>query len=455
MKRANFDSTQHISGEYSNIYENIKQKPAIEISEYLATLELQATIGVLLCFTRAEQADIYSDFSNTIQLDIFNALKRREFSKVFIAMKSDDRVDFYQSLTAEQQASLLPFLDKATREDVYHLNLYDPECAGGIMSTDFASIREQMTVSEAIEKVRRDSPSKKTIYYVYVVDSNKTLRGFVTLKDLILAKPEELVKNILHDDFAWANIYEDQEIVAKKIEKYDLVAIPVLNNEMQLAGIVTHDDAIEIIRAEQTEDLEKLMGIIPDENEYTYSQTSAWGHFKKRVLWILSLAIMGLISGVILHSYEEALESLIILALYMPMVADTGGNSGSQAATVVIRALALGDIKLSDWFKVIFKEARVGFMLSLCLGLVTLGKVSLLSNNAVLPEGFSLLQVGSVIALALSLQVIVSTIIGATMPLIVKRLNGDPAVVASPAITTIVDITGMLIYFGTATFFLF
>jgi magnesium transporter len=246
---------------------------------------------------------------------------------------------------------------------------------------------------------------------------------------------------------------DDREEVARKVEKYDLVALPVLNSQKQLLGIVTHDDAIDVIRAEHTEDMERFMGIVQSNQEFDYLNTSAWQHFRKRVVWIVSLAAVGIISGLIIHSYENALEKLLILALYMPMVADTGGNSGSQAATVVVRALALGQIHTGQWLRILWKETRVSLLLALCLGLLAYAKVLFLSWETEIPVMYSLSRIAFVIALALSLQVVTATIIGAALPMLVKRFGGDPAVAASPAITTTVDITGLLIYFGTASLF--
>jgi magnesium transporter len=209
-----------------------------------------------------------------------------------------------------------------------------------------------------------------------------------------------------------------------------------------------------VIRAEHTEDMEKFMGIMQENAGLDYMQTSSFQHFKKRVIWIVSLAAVGIISGLIIHRFESTLEALIILALYMPMVADTGGNSGSQAATVIVRALALGQVSPKQWFQIIFKEFRISFLLALCLGLLAFWKVLFLSLETSIPETYTLMQLAFVISLALSLQVVTATCIGAGLPLLVRRLGGDPAVAASPAITTVVDITGLLIYFSVTVFLL-
>jgi magnesium transporter len=322
------------------------------------------------------------------------------------------------------------------------------------MSTDYAVLRPELTALQAIEQIRLQAPSKETIYYIYVIDENRKLIGFVSLKDLITAKPNQLVREIMHPDVICAHVNDDQEVVARLIEKYDLIAIPVVDENGVLVGIVTHDDAIDIIRQEQTEDMEKLMAIAGSHEITDYLRTPWWKHFNNRVYWVAALAILGLFSGMIIHSFETTLVNLLILALYMPMIADTGGNTGSQSATVIVRALALGQIQPKDFLRVLFKELKIALAIAIVLGVLSYVKVVFLSRNVEIPLGFSLSRIALAIAASLSLQVITATLIGAALPLLVARFKYDPAVVASPALTTIVDITGLLIYFSTARFLL-
>jgi magnesium transporter len=432
----------------------LNKMPVVEVAELLEKLESDYDrIDVMSQFPLDRQALILADLPVTVQLSLFNAMSRKAFATIFEQMPTQSQVDFFQFLSKKAQTEILPFLSKSVRENILRLSAYPPDTAGGIMSLDYASVFERMTCAEAIAKVRADAPSKKLVYYAYVVNDEQTLLGFVTLKDLIMADPAQMIADVVHREFVFAYVDEDREEVAKKIEKYDLIAIPVVNRQMQLMGVVTHDEAIDIIRAEQTEDLEKFMGIAQRDTELNYLETSSWKHFQKRVTWVVTLAAVGIISGMIIHHYEEALEKMLILALYMPMVADTGGNVGSQAATVIVRALALGEFSVRAWLKVIWKETKVSSLLALCLGLLAFAKVLFLSWETQVPAEYSLVKVAFVISLALSLQVITATVIGAALPLIVKAFGGDPAVAASPAITTIVDITGLLIYFGTATLF--
>lgn len=434
------------------IKEAIEEFPAAVVVEILEEEADTEIIRLLKILDSEDSGRIFSDLAIDKQYELSKIIDRKLFSDIFKHMYSDIRADLFQEMEKEEQIELLPYLDKKTREDVIVLSAYDPETAGGIMNTDFATILIHMTCQQALAKVRHDAPSQKMIYYIYVVNDEMEMLGIVTIKDLIMADPKDIVREIINDNFIYVDVNDDREHVAQMIEKYDLVAIPVLNKLNQLVGIVSHEEAIDIIRAEHTEDMEKFMGIVPSEDEQTYLATSPLDHFKKRVVWLVALAAIGLISGVIIHAYQNVLEQLIILALYMPMMTATGGNTGSQAATVVIRAMALDQASEKQWLSIILKEAQVSAMLSVCVGGLVFIKIRFLTSISLLPEGMSFAFIGFVIALAIAMQVITSAIVGAGLPILVRRLGGDPAVAASPAITTTVDITGLLIYFGIASY---
>lgn len=441
-------------GKTEELVEMFEELPTMDVAEFMEEKSTEEVIDYLKQLDIEDQGRIFSDFTLDLQLKLFHTLDRRTFALIFGQMFSDIRADLYQELTKEEQIELLPYLDKRVREDVIILSAYPPETAGGIMNTDFATIFADMTASESLAKIRKDAPSKDMIYYIYVVDHSMVMKGLVTLKDLVMSDPKVKVTELLNEFYVYAEVNEDRESVAQKIEKYDLVALPVLNSLHQLVGIVSHEEAIDIIRREETEDLEKFMGIMPSEDDEDYMSTPAIQHFKKRVVWLVSLAAIGILSGMIINEYQSMLESFLILAMYMPMMAATGGNTGSQAATVVIRALSLGEIEDGDWTKILWKEIKISFMLSICVATLTYFKIAFLSFHSLLPEGFTMEHIGGVIALAISIQVMTSAVIGSGLPLIVRKLGGDPAVVASPAITTIVDITGLLIYFSTASLIL-
>ncbi len=441
-------------GNLGELFEILQEMPTVEVCDFLDEENEESILKVLDLFPREERGYIFGQLEQEVQIKIFYHLDRVNFADLFSYMASDVRADFYQDLSQQEQIELLPFLSKRIREDVISLSSYPEETAGGIMNTDFATIYIDMTIEESIEKIREDNPSKKMIYYIYVVDHLQRMLGLVTLKDLIMSQPKQKIEEVLQEFFVYAEVNEDRESVAQKIEKYSLVAIPVLNPFKQLVGIVSHDDAIETIRAEHTEDMEKFMAITPSADDEDYLSTSVIKHFKSRVIWIVALAAIGILSGTIIHQYQTILEKFIVLAIYMPMMTATGGNSGSQSATLVIRALSLGEATLKDWWKIIFKELQISILISVCVATMIFAKISFLSFGSAIPEGFALTTIGLTVATALAFQVVSSAIIGAGLPLIVRRLGGDPAVAASPAITTAVDITGLLIYFTTATLML-
>jgi magnesium transporter len=441
------------SGDILSYIPVMQKMPTVEVADILWELDLDQLPEVLLQFTEEQQGMLLTDMDFESRYYLFKNLSKMTFALMFEQMHSAARADFYQSLDKNEQLKLLPYLSKPVREDVLHLSSYEPDTAGGIMNTDFATVLAHMTCQQAIEKVRKDAPSKKMVYYIYVVDDEMEMKGFITLKNLIMFDPKTRIQDIMNDEFIYAKIDEDKESVAKKIEKYDLVAIPVLNELEQLVGIVTHDEAIEILRAEATEDIEKFMGLTPSDEEADYLEDNVWIHYRKRIVWLASLAVLSIFSGVIVHHFEATLSQMIILALFMPMMTATGGNTGSQAATVVITAMSLGQITLSDWLKIVFKESRIGILLGVSLGILTFFKVLLLSWGSDVSQFDSIYHISIVIAFAMTIQVLTATLIGSGLPLLVKKLGGDPTVAASPAITTIVDITGLIIYFGLATLF--
>jgi len=421
-----------------------------QLADFVAALDDVDVWRFLSVAPQQEGAEIFAHFDLDRQVELASGANRGAMARMLEQLPHDDRADLVQRLDPEIAEEILPLVARAEREDIRKLIGYAEGTAGSRMSSDYATLRPDQTIAQAIEQVRLQAPTRETIYYIYVVDEQHRLIGFVSLKDLILARPTQRVRDVMHEDVISADVEEDQEPVARKIEKYDLLAIPVVDPDRKMVGIITHDDALDVIRQEQQEDIEKLMAIGGRHQVGEYLKTPAYRHFCKRAGWIVGLAALGLLSGRINHGFEGTLTAMLILALYMPMVADTGGNTGSQSATVVVRALALGEISPRHVLSVLWKEFRVSCLLAIILGLLSFGKVLFLSRSSEVPAGHTLSGIGVCIALALALQVITATLIGAVLPLGAARMKWDPAVVASPALTTIVDITGLLIYFTTA-----
>ncbi len=421
-----------------------------EIAELITALEPDEVWELIEKLELPKRAEVFTHLDLSLQIQISEIIDRKKLAELLTELPSDDRVDLFKKFPPEKQEYILPALAQAEREDIRKLSSYPEKSAGSVMTSEYVSFLQNISVQEAINRLRLEAPKKETIYYSYIIDESRILIGAVSLTDLIMANPNSIIKDIMQEEVIYANVDEDQETAARKIQKFDLLAIPVVNMNHVLVGIITHDDALDIITQEQTEDFEKIMAIAGSHESGVYLQTSAFTHFKNRAVWIIGLAALGLVSGIIIHSFESTLTGLMILALYMPMVADTGGNTGSQSATVIVRALALGEVSFKDIIKILWKELRISVLLALALGILSWGKVMFLSRGSDIPNGFTLNNIGVTIAIALSLQVVTSTLIGAILPLAASKFKFDPAIVASPALTTIVDITGLLIYFTTA-----
>ncbi len=418
------------------------------VAEFISPLTREEIWQLLKMVDPDLRAEIFSHLDLDLQIQLTESLSRQELAELISEMSPDDRVDLLKKLPEELKETLLPAIAQAEREDIRRLSSYPEGTAGAVMTSDYATLPPDINVKEALEKLRKEAPDKETIYYCYVVDDDRRLLGFVSLKDLILARPDTLVKEIMNKDLIYAHVLEDQEEVARKIQKYDLIALPVVDDNHALVGIITYDDAMDILTQEHTEDMEKLMAITGSHEAGAYMRTPVIEHFKNRCGWLILLALLGLVSGFIVERFEQVLVQFTILATFMPMLADTGGNTGSQSATLVVRALALKEITPGDCFKVLFKEFKVALLLGLTLAMVALIRVFIYyyTNSSNIP----LEKIGAAVSIALCIQVVSSTLIGAALPLIAARFNKDPAVIASPALTTIVDITGLFVFFTTA-----
>lgn len=438
------------SGGISKLHDKWPASHPADIAAFLSKLKNAEQVWSELAVCEPTlRAEIFSHLNVDLQVELSEFLSRDDLTDLLRQMSPDDRVDFFQQLPAQRRETVLGAMARAEREDIRKLASYDEGTTGAAMTSDYVSLPPGITAREAIAKLRLEAPNKETIYYSYIVDGLHRLVGFVSLKDLILANPETQIADIMHREVVCANVTDDQEDASRLIRKYDLIALPVVNGNRVLVGILTHDDAIDIIVQEQTEDIEKLMGIQGPHEPGMYLRTSAWEHFRKRVVWIVILAALGFISGFIVQSFEGLLMQFAILATFMPMLADTGGNTGSQSATLVVRALALREIRPSDVLRVLLKEVQVALPLGIVLSVMAFFRVILFTEGSTFPPETSIFFVGAAIAIALGLQVTSATLIGALLPLIVAYFRKDPAVVASPALTTIVDITGLLIFFTT------
>ena len=371
-------------------------------------------------------------------------------------MWDDELADFLQDVSEENRDRYINLLDKETKETAEELLRYPETTAGGRMTTAYATVDEGMTLQEAIGSLAEQKEETEILARIYVLDAHRRIVGKVRLRDLTFNPHELRIADVMQPEMIAVRTDTDQEDAANLMLKYDMMTLPVIDREDRLIGVITHDDAMEILQEESTEDLEKQSGIAGSQEETDYLGTSVLSHFRRRFVWVLGLALLAIVSGYVLFFFEHVLEGWFLLALYMPMVVAAGGNTGAQAATTVIRAMSLGEFEPREFIAAVWKELRIGLCIGALLGLCVAILTPLVTTILPTREGDSLAtgHLALIVACALTAQVTTSTLLGATLPILARALKQDPAVVASPAITTVVDVTGLLIYFGLAKWIL-
>ncbi|MDT4763437.1 magnesium transporter [Sphaerochaeta sp. PS] len=441
-------------GQFLEAYKLLEPLHQSEIADLLSSYPPETIQAILFLFPKQRRGAIFCELSYAEQADIAQLLETSDLLSLLRSLSPDDQVDLLKALPDEQYNAVLPVLAKKEREDLIKLASYPEGSAGSIMNTDYISYPQHLTIQEVLQRIRLERTQKEAIYRIYILDNEKKLIGTLSVTDLILSDPDKRLSEVMRTKVVSINVHEDQEEAVFMMARYDLVALPVVDENNTLLGNITHDDALDVMEEERTSDMERFMAIVGKHDDTTYLKTSIWTHFRKRVVWLVILAFLGLISGSILELYEGTLTSLMILAFYMPMLIDTGGNTGSQSATVMVRALALKEITPKNVLRIVWKEFRVSMLLALVLASLAFIRVAFISNPSSIPEAFTLVNIGFAVAVALAVQVVSATIIGALLPLGAAALKLDPALVASPALTTIVDITGLFIYFGSVSIIL-
>ena len=389
-------------------------------------------------------AETFVEMDDDAQEMLIHGFSDTELKEVVDELYVDDAVDLIEEMPANVVMRILRQADPEVRAKINEVLKYPEDSAGSIMTTEFVNLRPTMTVSDSIKRIRRTGVDKETIYTCYVTDDNRKLIGMISIKTLLLADEDEIVMDIMESNVISVNTLDDQERVANLFGKYDFLAIPVVDGENRLVGIVTVDDAMDVMQEETTEDMEVMAAITPTDKPYM--KTGVLETYRKRIPWLLVLMISATFTGWIISSYENALAAQVALTAYIPMLMDTGGNSGSQASVTVIRGLSLDEIKFRDLPRVIFKESRVAILCGVTLALTNFFKLMLFDGVG--------LQVALVVSLTLICTVFVAKIIGCALPLAAKKIGFDPAVMASPFITTAVDAISLLMYFQIAKVFL-
>lgn len=390
----------------------------------------------------ARQAETFGYIDHAVQADLAFAAPRAKLARIVTEMNADERADMFNEMSDEQAEALLPALAQAEREDVRRLAAYEAGTAGAIMTSDYATLSPDLTAAEAIEKLRREAPDKETIYRAYVTDADRKLVGAVRLQDLILAPSRALVGDLMERNTRAVSAHEDQEQAARQIARYDILALPVVDEEGRIVGIVTHDDAIDVIQEEATEDFHRVGTVSP--LAANVRDAGIFLLYRARIVWLVVLVFGNIFSGAGIAAFEDTIAAYVALVFFLPLLIDSGGNAGSQSATLMVRALATGDVRMGDWGRMLGREALVAAM----LGLSMAAAVSFIGVVRGGPE------IAIVVASAMVIIVIVGSLIGMTLPFVLTRFNLDPATASAPLVTSIADATGVIIYFAIATAFL-
>lgn len=426
-------------GKLKNIF---SQMNAADLAAIFIDVEMRDVIILFRILPKELAAELFVEMETDMRKELILAFSDKELREVLSDLFMDDTVDIIEEMPAVVAKRILAHTDPNDRKMINQLLAYPEDSAGSIMTTEYVDLRKDMTVGQAFDKIRKIGTDKETIYTCYVIDSSRHLLGIVTAKDLLLSDQNVVLSDIMKENYIYVSTVEDREDVVQCFDKYDLLALPVVDKENRLVGIITVDDAIDVMQEEATEDIEKMAAITPSDKPYL--QSGVFETFIARIPWLCFLMISATVTGLIISSFESALSTVAVLTAFIPMLMGTGGNSGSQAAVTITRSISLGDVEFSDIFRVLWKECRVAFLCGITLSILNFAKIMLLDR--LYNSGITLI-VALVVSLALLFTVIVAKLIGCSLPIIAQKLGFDPAVMASPFITTIVDAVSLILYF--------
>ena len=418
----------------------LEEANIVDIAELFDEVDDEYIVVIFRLLPKGMAADVFSYMETDTQKHIVESITDRELSGIIDELFLDDAVDFIEEMPANVVKRVLANTDRQKRALINRFLNYEEDSAGSLMTIEFVGLKKEMTVREAFDTIRRTGPDKETIYTCYVMNENRKLEGIVSAKDLMLAHIDEKVEDIMDTNVIYVSTDEDRETIANLFQKYDFLSLPVVDRERRLVGIITIDDAVEALQQENTEDFELMAAMTP--SEAPYLKTGVFDHARRRVLWLILLMLSSIFAGSILTKFQDSFAVMPILVSFMPMLMNTGGNCGSQASTLIIRGLSLGEIEGRDAFKVWWREVRIAVLCGVVLALVSLLRIYLFYDH-----NFAL---GLVVALSLLATVIIAKSVGCLLPIGAKKLGLDPAIMASPIITTIVDICALALYFTIA-----
>jgi len=407
-------------------------------------MEEEELLKIFRILPKSMAADVFSYLEVESQQYIITRLSVKEAGGIIDNLMADDATDLLEEMPANVVKKLLASASPETRRDINHLLQYPEDSAGSIMTVEYVDLKENMTVEDAVARIRKVGLDSETINICYVLDATRKLVGTVALRYLLISPSDAVIGDIMHENVVYINTLMDQEEVARQFQKYDFIAMPVVDNEERLVGIITVDDVVDILQEEATEDMEMMAAVMPSDKPYM--KTGVWETWKKRMPWLLLLMISATFSGSILTTFEDALQKCAVLIAYIPMLMSSGGNAGEQSSVTIIRGLSLQEIEFKDAYKVIWKEVRVAMLCGLTLAIANFAKL-------IWFDGIDIL-VAVVICITLVMTILAAKLVGCVLPMLAKKVGFDPAVMASPFITTIVDIISLLVYFKVATLLL-
>ena len=425
-----------------------------DIAAALEELPEEYRLLVFRMLPKDDAAETFVELDPDTQESLIARFTDRELEAVVDEMYLDDTVDMIEEMPANVVNRILKMADSTTRMRINEMLQYPKDSAGSIMTIEYVELTKNMTVEEAFRKIRATALDKETVYTCFVKDVNRKLVGMISVKDLLLADYETRIEDIMEKNVISVSTTDDKEMVAQMFDKYDFLAMPVVDKENRLVGIITVDDAMDVMIEETTEDIEKMAAIVPTDTDKSYMKTGVFEQWRKRIPWLMLLMVSATFTGKIITGFESALDKCVILTAFIPMLMDTGGNAGGQASVTIIRGLSLGEIQMRDILRVLWKELRVACLCGVSLGIANFAKMMLIDRASISGAGQDPIMVSLVVCLTLIVAVTAAKLVGCTLPIAAKRVGFDPAVMASPFITTIVDAISLLVYFSIGTLIL-
>ncbi len=430
---------------YSELIGMAQEQHPIDVAACLEILDDERRVAIFRMLQKDTAAEVFAELDSDVQQTLISAMTDRELGGIVEELFSDDAVSLLQEMPASVVKRIMRSAKSETRKELNRLLAYPEDSAGSVMTGEFLELKKHMTCAQAVRYIRSTGENAETVYVAYVTDGQRHLEGSVTLGDLLFAEEDQLLEDIMMRSVPYVSTQDDQETVSQTISKYDLMVLPVVDMENRLVGVVTFDDAMDVMEEEVTEDIEKMAAILPSDKPYL--KDSVWAIFRRRVPWLLVLMLSATVTGAIITHYEAALGGWVILTAFMPMIMGTGGNAGGQSSMTIIRSLSVGDVALKDVGRVLWKEMRVAVLCGVVMGIATFAKVFCFD----LHFDVASLPIAVVISVTLVVTVMMAKVVGSMLPIAVKRIGLDPAVMASPFVTTVVDALSLVVYFEIAS----